>query len=146
VSLLLSLMFQLQNYVIQFVLEHGSQHDRSLIVAKLRGQMLNMARHKFASNVCEKALVTADAENRRILIDEIMLPKQDGVSPIVTMMKDQFASECTIKRVLCCMVLIVVVRLCVATGSVRFRRRAERGIDQQDSTTTGEYAQVLECL
>jgi pumilio RNA-binding family len=63
-----------------------------LIVAKLRGQMLNMARHKFASNVCEKALVTADAENRRVLIDEIMLPKPDGVSPIVTMMKDQFAS------------------------------------------------------
>jgi pumilio RNA-binding family len=55
--------------------------------------MLNMARHKFASNVCEKALVTADAESRRVLIDEIMSPKQDGVSPIVTMMKDQFASE-----------------------------------------------------
>lgn len=51
-----------------------------------------MARHKFASNVCEKALVTADSETRRILIDEIMNSKQDGGSPIVTMMKDQFAS------------------------------------------------------
>jgi pumilio RNA-binding family len=78
---------------VQFVLEHGTLQDRSLIVMKLRGQMLNMARHKFASNVCEKALVTADPENRRLLIEEIMLPKQDGVSPIVTMMKDQFASK-----------------------------------------------------
>jgi pumilio RNA-binding family len=77
---------------VQFVLEHGKHHDRALIISKLRGQMLQMARHKFASNVCEKALITADPENRRALIDEIMTPKQDGVSPIVTMMKDQFAS------------------------------------------------------
>ena len=58
--------------------------------------MLNMSRHKFASNVCEKALVTADYESRRLLIEEIMSPKQDGVSPIVTMMKDQFASKLTV--------------------------------------------------
>jgi len=65
------------------------------MISKLRGQMLNMSRHKFASNVCEKALVTADPESRHLLIEEIMSPKQDGVSPIVTMMKDQFASELT---------------------------------------------------
>jgi len=82
----------LQNYVIQFVLEHGQPQDQALVLNKLRGQMLQMARHKFASNVCEKALVTADAVSRSILIDEIMTPKQEGVSPIVTMMKDQFAS------------------------------------------------------
>lgn len=86
--------------MVQFVLEHGTPHDRTLIVNKLRGQMLNMARHKFASNVCEKALVTSDAESRRVLIDEIMCPKQDGVSPIVTMMKDQFASELSINRII----------------------------------------------
>lgn len=67
------------------------------MISKLRGQMLNMSRHKFASNVCEKALVTADSESRRLLIEEIMSPKQDGVSPIVTMMKDQFASELTLR-------------------------------------------------
>ena len=52
-----------------------------------------MSRHKFASNVCEKALVTADPEMRRLLIDEMMAAKQDGVVPVVTMMKDQFASK-----------------------------------------------------
>ena len=55
--------------------------------------MLNMARHKFASNVCEKALVTATSDERRALVDEIIAPKPDGVSPIVSMMKDQFASK-----------------------------------------------------
>lgn len=83
---------QFGNYVVQFVLEQGKPQDRNQVVTKLRGQMLNMARHKFASNVCEKALVTAGIEERRILIDEIILPKTDGVSPIVSMMKDQFAN------------------------------------------------------
>ncbi|THH10202.1 hypothetical protein EW145_g1509 [Phellinidium pouzarii] len=83
---------QFGNYVVQFVLEKGPYQDRLLIIAKLRGQMLQMAKHKFASNVCEKALVTADPENRRILIEEIMTLKADGVSPIVTMMKDQYAN------------------------------------------------------
>lgn len=83
---------QFGNYVVQFVLEQGKPHDRGQVIAKLRGQMLNMARHKFASNVCEKALVTASAEERRALVEEIMTPKADGVSPIVSMMKDQFAN------------------------------------------------------
>lgn len=79
--------------MVQFVLEHGKPQDRAIIISKLHGQMLHMARHKFASNVCEKALITADSESRRLLVDEIMTPKQDGISPIMTMMKDQFASK-----------------------------------------------------
>ena len=64
-----------------------------MIISKLTGQMYNMAKHKFASNVCEKALVTADPESRRKLIDEIMTPKQDGLSPIMGLMKDSFGSK-----------------------------------------------------
>ncbi|KAI6099869.1 ARM repeat-containing protein [Pisolithus croceorrhizus] len=71
---------QFGNYVVQFVLEQGKPHDRGQVIAK------------FASNVCEKALVTASAEERRALIEEIVTPKADGVSPIVSMMKDQFAN------------------------------------------------------
>jgi pumilio RNA-binding family len=82
-----------QNYVIQFVLEHGQPRDQALVINKLRGQMMQMARHKFASNVCEKALVTTDAASRSLLINEIINPRQDGLSPIVAMMKDQFASS-----------------------------------------------------
>lgn len=84
----------LQNYVIQFVLEHGQLDDCANIVNRLRGQMLHMSRHKFASNVVEKALVMADTASRRALIDEIMTPRPDGSSPVVSMMKDQFASTC----------------------------------------------------
>ncbi|QRV85794.1 Pumilio-family RNA binding repeat [Ceratobasidium sp. AG-Ba] len=83
---------QFGNYVIQFVLEHGAPADREWILHKLRGQMVQMAKHKFASNVCEKALVTADSESRRLLIEEIMTPRPDAVNPIVLMMKDSFAN------------------------------------------------------
>ncbi|PIL24085.1 hypothetical protein GSI_13836 [Ganoderma sinense ZZ0214-1] len=83
---------QFGNYVVQFVLEHGKPQDRAMIIAKLTGQMNNMAKHKFASNVCEKALVTADPDSRRQLIDEIMTPKQDGLSPIMGLMKDSFGN------------------------------------------------------
>ncbi|KAF9464721.1 ARM repeat-containing protein [Collybia nuda] len=83
---------QFGNYVIQYILEHGKLHDKAMIVSKLRGQILQMARHKFASNVCEKALVCTDTDSRRALIDEIMAPRPDGVTPIIAMMKDQYAN------------------------------------------------------
>lgn len=54
-----------------------------------------MAQHKFASNVCEKALVTATSELRSALIDEIIVPKREGANVVMTMMRDQYASECS---------------------------------------------------
>ena len=110
----------MQNYVVQFVLENGKPQDRAMIIAKLTGQMNNMAKHKFASNVCEKALVTADSESRRQLIEEIMTPKQDGISPIMGLMKDSFGSRC---RCFVCarMLLTPVARLRSPEGSHRRR-------------------------
>ncbi|KAF7338257.1 PUM-HD domain-containing protein [Mycena venus] len=64
------------------------------IIAQLRGRLLFMARHKFASNVCEKALINGDSEARRALIEEIMAApsKPDAATPIVIMMKDQYGN------------------------------------------------------
>jgi pumilio RNA-binding family len=82
-----------QNYVIQFVLEHGKAADREHIIARLRGQVIYMARHKFASNVCEKALLFSDPETRKKLVDEIISSPPGVNNPMATMMKDQFASK-----------------------------------------------------
>ena len=106
----------MQNYVMQYVLEYGKQHDRALVISKLRVQMLHMSRHKFASNVCEKALLTADAESRRALIQEMMTSKQDGVSPIATMMKDQYASESCLDIPLPLVHSFILLRLCFTTS------------------------------
>ncbi len=82
-----------------------------------------MSRHKFASNVCEKALLTADAESRRALIQEVMTSKQDGVSPIATMMKDQYASERLLFR--------LVVEISLTYSSDYVLQRAVSVADQE---------------
>jgi hypothetical protein len=87
-----------QNYVVQFVLENGQEQDRLGVIAQLRGRMLQMSRHKFASNVCEKALVTANPDSRRQMIEEMMRMRQDGSSPVVSMMKDQYASTSALPK------------------------------------------------
>lgn len=122
----------LQNYVVQYVLEYGKQHDRALVISKLRGQMLHMSRHKFASNVCEKALLTADPESRRALIQEMMTSKQDGVSPIATMMKDQYASESRLAIPLLLVRSPALLRLCFTTSGFCCRPGAEARINQSD--------------
>ncbi|KAL0581724.1 mRNA binding protein puf3 [Marasmius crinis-equi] len=83
---------QYGNYVIQFIIEHGNPQDRVQVISKLRGHLLELARHKFASNVCEKALISSDAETRRALIDEFLVSKTDGTAPVPALMKDQFGN------------------------------------------------------
>jgi hypothetical protein len=58
--------------VIQHVLEHGRDHERSEIITKLAGQIVQMSQHKFASNVVEKCLEYGGPVERQILIDEML--------------------------------------------------------------------------
>ncbi|KAF5391380.1 hypothetical protein D9757_001870 [Collybiopsis confluens] len=82
---------QFGNYVMQFIIEKGRPQDKAFVVSKLRGHLFQFARHKFASNVCEKALQYADAETRRTLIDEIISPKPER-KVIPLMMQDSYAN------------------------------------------------------
>ena len=77
----------------QFILEKGSSHDRARVAQALIGHMLPMSKHKYASNVCEKAVLNGTVEQRRPLIEEISMQRPDGMNPIITMIKDQFASK-----------------------------------------------------
>ncbi|TPX33859.1 hypothetical protein SmJEL517_g03374 [Synchytrium microbalum] len=83
---------QYGNYVIQHVLERGKPADKALIVAKVRGNVLQMSKHKFASNVVEKCVAYGSKKDRQMLIDEVIQTRSDGTSPLITMMKDQFAN------------------------------------------------------
>ncbi|KAJ7538178.1 hypothetical protein O6H91_11G037200 [Diphasiastrum complanatum] len=82
---------QYGNYVVQHVLEHGRPHERSEIITKLAGQIVQMSQHKFASNVVEKCLEFGGPAERQILINE-MLGHTDENEPLQAMMKDQFAN------------------------------------------------------
>lgn len=62
---------QYGNYVVQHVLEHGAGEDRSRLVAAVRGKVLQLSQHKFASNVVEKCVTHATRNERALLIDEL---------------------------------------------------------------------------
>ncbi|KAJ3097087.1 mRNA binding protein puf3, partial [Physocladia obscura] len=86
---------QYGNYVIQHVLERGKPADKALITSKVRGQVLQMSKHKFASNVVEKCVAYGSKQDRQMLIEEVIAVRSDGFtesSALVAMMKDQFAN------------------------------------------------------
>lgn len=81
---------QYGNYVIQHVLgnlkkkilfktvvnglsiaEHGKQEDKSKLIATVKGRVLVMSQHKFASNVVEKCVTHAARAERSHLIEEV---------------------------------------------------------------------------
>ncbi|CAN6452663.1 unnamed protein product [Victoria cruziana] len=82
---------QYGNYVTQHVLERGKPHERSQIINKLAGQIVQLSQHKFASNVIEKCLEHGGLTEREHLIDEI-LGQTEANDNLLTMMKDQFAN------------------------------------------------------
>ncbi|KAH7293515.1 hypothetical protein KP509_28G029200 [Ceratopteris richardii] len=82
---------QYGNYVVQHILEHGKPEERSEILTKMAGQIVQMSQHKFASNVVEKCLEFSGPTERQILITE-MLGHTDENEPLQAMMKDQFAN------------------------------------------------------
>jgi len=62
---------QYGNYVIQHLLELGRPQDKHEIIKQLRGKIVQLCQHKFASNVIEKSVQFGSHEHRQWLIDEI---------------------------------------------------------------------------
>lgn len=57
---------------LQHVLERGRPQERSQIISKLSGHIVQLSQHKFASNVVEKCLEYGDSTERQLLITEIV--------------------------------------------------------------------------
>lgn len=82
---------QYGNYVTQHVLERGKPDERSRLIRKLCGQIVQLSQHKFASNVVEKCLEYGDSEVRELLVAEVV-GLEDGNDNLLVMMKDQYAN------------------------------------------------------
>ncbi|KAM6562760.1 hypothetical protein CsatB_022758 [Cannabis sativa] len=82
---------QYGNYVTQYLLVQGKPCERSQIISKLTGIIVQMSMHKYASNVVEKCLEHGNTEERELLIEEILGVSEENDS-LLTMMKDQFAN------------------------------------------------------
>ena len=98
---------QYGNYVIQWVLQHGEPRDRIEIVHKTKTHLLQLARHKFASNVVEHVIEVAPPADLDDLLDELFsrvdpadapaalaLPESANAKLCVAtvMMQDQYAN------------------------------------------------------
>ncbi|GAV76020.1 PUF domain-containing protein [Cephalotus follicularis] len=82
---------QYGNYVTQHVLERGKPNERSQIISKLSGHVVQLSQHKFASNVVEKCLEYGSTTERDLIIEEIF-GHNEGNDNLLIMMKDQFAN------------------------------------------------------
>lgn len=83
---------QYGNYVAQWILTDGKKEDAAAMLSKVQGQVLVLSKHKFASNVVEKAILVANDEQRIEMIDEILAVRSDGTSTVGIMLKDAFAN------------------------------------------------------
>ena len=83
---------QYGNYVIQHILEKGKLKDRQFVISKVKGNVLTMSKHKFASNVVEKCVAYGSPQDRKEILEEVITTKPDGTTALYTMMKDQFAN------------------------------------------------------
>ena len=74
--------------------EHGKPEDKLRIVAAVKGKVLSLSQHKFASNVVEKCVTHATRSERAVLIDEVIgFNDSSPHSPLHTMMKDQVSCQ-----------------------------------------------------
>lgn len=61
------------NYVVQHVLEYGALTQRNAVLeALLQGGVMQLAMHRVASNVIERALVECTAEGRQALVGQLV--------------------------------------------------------------------------
>jgi hypothetical protein len=64
--------------VIQHILENGrSQEDKNRIVKSIKGKVIELSNHKFASNVVEKCLEYGSDRDRQELIEEFLDPNNN---------------------------------------------------------------------
>ena len=96
---------QYGNYVIQHILQHGSEdltkhisNSKQEIVNTICGNVVEYSKHKFASNVVEKSVLYGSKNQIRQILNEI-LPKDeedaanlDENAPLILMMRDQYAN------------------------------------------------------
>lgn len=59
-------------YHLQHVLERGKHQERSKIISKLSGYIVQLSQHKFASNVIEKCLEYGSPSEREVIVEEIV--------------------------------------------------------------------------
>jgi mRNA-binding protein PUF3 len=83
---------QYGNYVVQHVLEKGGLEDRTRIINTILGDVVHLSKQKHASNVVEKCAECGTREQVLQIEEEMIMAGPDGISPLRTMITDQYAN------------------------------------------------------
>lgn len=70
------------NYVIQYVMQHGWEPDRTALVQEVLAHLQEYSMHKFASNVVEKCLLFASKKDRDDIIWSVINVTFDLNNPV----------------------------------------------------------------
>lgn len=63
--------YQSNSFVRVCFIEHGKPEDKAQLISSVRGKVLTLSQHKFASNVVEKCVTHATRQERAVLIEEV---------------------------------------------------------------------------
>ncbi|RMZ88638.1 hypothetical protein DV736_g4136, partial [Chaetothyriales sp. CBS 134916] len=80
------------NYVVQHIIEKGDPRGRRRVVSIVLQQVLNFSKHKFASNVVEKCIDNADADQRTETFRRLVGPNEQGQTPVLGLLRDQYGN------------------------------------------------------
>ena len=96
------------NFVLQYVLQHGSEEQRAAACTYVRTNVVRYSMHKFASHLVEQCLKNAPSQEKHMLIENILresvtVESAMGAKPaIVCMMRDPYANFVVQKMLDCC--------------------------------------------
>lgn len=76
----------------------GKPQERSKIISKLSGHVVQLSQHKFASNVIEKCLEYGDPSERDLIVEEIVGHTELNDNLLVSPCNAYDQSWCSFKR------------------------------------------------
>jgi len=82
-------------------LERGNSLERSQIIKKLAGQVVQMSQNKFASNVIERCLEHGSPAERDLLIEEIVGQTEGNDNLLVRWMVIVMGNICMLFNAIC---------------------------------------------
>ena len=85
---------QYGNYVAQHIIEHGRESDRDKMIEIITSNLVGFATQKFASNVVEKSIQFASADQRQNIIAVIAKVRLEerGETTMQRLMRDQYGN------------------------------------------------------
>lgn len=83
---------QYGNYVTQHVIQHGKKEDHDRMVKLVMDQLIDLSKHKFASNVVEVCIEAVSPEIRTEIRERFVKPGSDGAKPLQQLMRDNYAN------------------------------------------------------